>query len=41
MEDEFLEDNLFVYIEREIAKSFNSNLILDDFVSLRPRKMQF
>ena len=41
MEDEFLKDNLLVYIEKEIAKSFNSDLILDDFVSLRQRKMQF
>jgi hypothetical protein len=41
MEDEFLGDNLLIYIEREIAKSFNSDLILDDFVSLRPRRMQF
>jgi hypothetical protein len=40
IEDEFLEDN-FVYIERKIAKSFNSDLIFDDFVSLRPRRMQF
>jgi hypothetical protein len=41
MEDEFLGDNLLIYIERKIAKSFDSELILDDFVSLRPRKMQF
>jgi hypothetical protein len=41
MEDEFLGDNLLIYIEREIAKSFDSELILDDFVSLRPRRMQF
>ena len=41
MEDEFLGDNLLVYIEREIAKSFDSNLILDDFVSLRSYRMQF
>ena len=41
MEDEFLEDNLLVYIEREIVESFDSDLILDDFVSLRPHRMQF
>jgi hypothetical protein len=41
MEDEFLADNLVVYIEDEIFESFNLDLILDDFVSLRPRKMQF
>jgi hypothetical protein len=41
MEDKFLGDNLLVYIEREIVESFNSDLILDDFVSLRPCRMQF
>jgi hypothetical protein len=41
MEDDFLGNNLLVYIEREIAKIFNLELILDDFVSLRPRRMQF
>ena len=41
MKDEFFGDNLLVYIEREIAKSFDSDLILDDFVSLRLRRMQF
>jgi hypothetical protein len=41
MENEFLGDNLLVYIENEFVKSFDSELILDDFVSLRPRRMQF
>jgi hypothetical protein len=41
MEDEFFGDNLLIYIERKIAESFNSNLKLDDFVSLRPHIMQF
>jgi hypothetical protein len=41
MEDEFFRNNLLIYIERKIAKSFNLELILDDFVSLRPRIMQF
>ena len=36
MEDEFRIDNLLVYIEREISKSFNSDFIFDDFVSLKP-----
>jgi len=35
MDDEFLAKTLVVYIEREISESFNSDLILDDFVSLR------
>jgi hypothetical protein len=41
MEDEFLADNLLVYIEREISESFSSDLILDDFVFLKSRRMQF
>jgi hypothetical protein len=41
IEDKFLGDNLLVYIEREIAKSFDSDLILNDFVSLRSRRIQF
>jgi hypothetical protein len=41
MEDKFLADNLLVYIENEIYESFNSNLILDDFVSLKSCRMQF
>ena len=32
-------DNLLVYIEREISESFNSDLILDDFVYLKSRRM--
>lgn len=30
MEDEFLTNNLVVYIEKEITKNFNSYLICDD-----------
>jgi hypothetical protein len=41
MEDEFLADNLLVYIEKEISESFSSDLILDDFVFLKSRRMQF
>jgi len=39
--DEFLANNLVVYIEREIVESFNLDSILDDFVSLRGRKLDF
>jgi hypothetical protein len=35
MDDEFLANSLAVYIEKEIYESFNSDSILDDFVSLR------
>jgi hypothetical protein len=39
MEDKFLANNLVVYIEMEIAESFNSNSILDDFVYLKERRL--
>jgi uncharacterized protein YqhQ len=35
MDDGFLANSLVVYIKRKIAKSFNLNSILDDFVSLK------
>jgi hypothetical protein len=41
IDDEFLANSLVVYIEREISESFNSDLILDNFVSPRTRRMQF
>ena len=41
MEDEFLLDNLVVYIEREIAENFTIDSILDDFRSLKERRLQF
>ncbi|KAG2667400.1 hypothetical protein I3760_15G113100 [Carya illinoinensis] len=41
IEDEFLANNLVVYIEREIAKNFDLDSILDDFVCLKERKSQF
>jgi hypothetical protein len=41
IKDRFLGDDLLIYIKREITKSFNLDLILDDFISLRPHRMQF
>nr|XP_023909338.1 uncharacterized protein LOC112021000 [Quercus suber] len=41
MEDEFLSNNLVVYIEREIAENFTTDSILDDFRSLKERRLQF
>jgi len=41
MEDEFLADNLVVYIEKEIAETFSSDSILDGFVDLKERRVQF
>ena len=31
MEDEFLADNLIVYIEKEIVETFDLDYVLDDF----------
>jgi hypothetical protein len=39
MEDDILANSLVLYIEREIAKSFDLYLILDDFVLLKDRKV--
>ena len=41
MEDEFLSDNLVVYIEKEIAENFTTDSILNDFRSLKERMLQF
>lgn len=35
MEADFLADSMTVHIEREIAESFSSDSIIDDFKSLR------
>jgi hypothetical protein len=37
MEDEFLADNLIVYIEKEIAKTFILEMIMDEFYSIKRR----
>jgi len=42
MKDEFLSDNLCVYIEREIVENFTTDsIILDDFRSPKERRLQF
>ena len=41
VEDEFHTDNLIVYIEREIAEMFDSDFVLDDFVSMKEHLAQF
>ena len=38
MEDEFLADNLVVYIEKEIAKNFIVEMIMDEFYSMKDRR---
>jgi hypothetical protein len=39
MENDFLANSLVIYIEREIVESFDLDLILDDFVLLKDRKV--
>jgi hypothetical protein len=36
--DEFLADNLVVYIEKEIAKDFTTKMIMDEFYSMKDRR---
>ncbi|XP_071695577.1 uncharacterized protein [Rutidosis leptorrhynchoides] len=40
MSDEFLADNLVVYIEREIAEKFNSESVIDEFKMLKGRRAE-
>jgi hypothetical protein len=35
MEDEFLADHLLVYIEKEIAKDFTTEMIINEFYSMK------
>jgi len=41
IKDEFLVNSLVVYIKKEIAKSFNLDSILDNYVSLKRCKLDF
>lgn len=38
MEDEFLANNLVVYIEKEIVKDFMIEMIMDEFYSMKDRQ---
>jgi hypothetical protein len=38
MEDEFLADNLVIYIEKEIAKDFTTEMIMDEFYYVKDRR---
>ena len=38
MEDEFLVDNMIVYIEKEIAGNFTIEMIMDEFYSMKNRR---
>ena len=35
MEDEFLADNMIVYIEKEIVGNFTIEMIMDEFYSMK------
>ena len=37
MEDEFLADNMIVYIDKEIAGNFTIEMIMDEFYSMKNR----
>ena len=38
MEDEFLTDNMIIYIEKEIAGNFTIKMIMDEFYSMKNRR---
>jgi hypothetical protein len=38
MEDVFLADNLVVYIEKKIVKDFTTEMIMDEFYSMKNRR---
>ena len=38
MEDEFLADNMIVYIDKEIAGNFTIEMIMDKFYSMKNRR---
>ena len=40
MEDNFLNDCLIVYIEKEITAKFSSESIIDEFASMKDRRAQ-
>ena len=38
MKDEFLADNMIVYIKKEIAENFTIEMIMDEFYSIKNRR---
>ena len=38
MDDEFLADNMIVYIEKEIVGNFTIEMIIDEFYSMKNRR---
>jgi len=41
MSDDFLANRLVIYIEKDIASQFNSDVIMDEFEFLKGRQVQF
>lgn len=41
MDDDFLSEYLIVYIEKDIAEKFTIDSIIDDFNSMKTRRVQF
>ena len=41
MEDYFLTDSMFLYIEREITQSFGTDSIINDFSNVKTRRLLF
>ena len=41
IEDEFLTDSLMLYIEKEIAATFSTDLIIDDFRNMQAQRVVF
>jgi hypothetical protein len=39
IEDKFLVDHLVIYIEKEIAKDFTTEMIIDEFYSVKDRRL--
>jgi len=40
MNDDFLANYMIVYIEKEIAKRFTIDMIIDDFYSMKEQRTQ-
>ena len=38
MEDEFLANNMIVYVKKEIARNFIIEMIMDEFYSMKNRR---
>lgn len=41
MEDEFLDDSMVLYIEREYAESIDNDSVISEFEVSGPRRVQF